>query len=97
MDSINDLEDYIRQQANDQLSSRTGGGLKSNQVMAGQLTPSTTYGESHRPTLRDRLKRQMEHSQQEQSRSKRASELHGLLCKHEDVARILELKEELGE
>lgn len=65
--------------------------------MAGQLTPSTTYGESHRPTLRDRLKRQVEHSQQEQSRSKRASELHGLLCKHEDVARILELKEELGE
>lgn len=75
MDSNKQAEDYIRQQANDQLSSRTG----------------------HRPTLRDRLKRQLEHSQQEQSRSKRASELHGLLCKHEDVARILELKEELGE
>lgn len=49
-----------------------------------------------RSTLRDRLKRQIERSHEEQHRVRRADELYDLLCKHPEVARILELIEEIG-
>lgn len=51
--------------------------------------------EEYRPTLRDRLKRQIESVTQEQQLAVKASELFDLLCKNPEVARILELMEDL--
>lgn len=48
-----------------------------------------------RPTLRDRLKKQIEAAVQERRRDRGANELFDLLCKNPDTARILELVEEL--
>lgn len=48
----------------------------------------------YRPTLRDRLKRQIESAVREQRRARSANELFELLEKNPDVARILELMEE---
>lgn len=54
-------------------------------------------GQLHRPSLRDRLKRTIEAAEQEQSRARKANELYDLLAKNPEVARILELLEDLGE
>jgi hypothetical protein len=48
-----------------------------------------------RPTLRDRLKKQIDHFAQEERRASKANELVDLLEKNPDVARILELVEDL--
>ena len=48
------------------------------------------------PTLRDRLKTRIERASQEQRKIRKADELMDLLCKNPDVARILELVEELN-
>ena len=49
------------------------------------------------PTLRERLQKQIHHSHKEQQTAWRAGELVELLNKNPEVARILELLEELGE
>lgn len=64
------------------------------QQMYQNATASGLIG-SNRLTLRDRLKRTMESAQQEERRSRKSSELYDLLNKHPEVARILELIEEL--
>lgn len=50
----------------------------------------------YKPTLRDRLKRQIESAGREQKRSRCANELFDLLNKNPEVARIFELMEEIN-
>lgn len=50
----------------------------------------------YRPTLRDRLMRTINDAAGQQRRARNANELFDLLNKHPDVARILELIEEVG-
>ncbi len=49
-----------------------------------------------RRTLRDRLKEQIDAAGQAEIRARKANELYDLLNQHPEVARILELIEEVG-
>ncbi len=50
----------------------------------------------YRPTLRDRLKRTIDDAGSQQRRARNANELFDLLNRNPEVARILELIEEVG-
>lgn len=50
----------------------------------------------YRPTLRDRLTRTIQDHGSQQRRARNANELFDLLNKHPEVARILELMEDVG-
>ncbi len=67
--------------------------LKASGQMAGMLGKST--GEPCRPSLRDRVASQLRRSNDEVARSMRLAELQHLLDKNPEVARILDLVEEV--
>ena len=70
--------------------------MRQKQGYVGQAQTVCDNAKAYRPTLRDRLKRQIESANETQSAARSANELYDLLDKHQDVARILELWEEIG-
>ncbi len=62
---------------------------------SGLLAGTTSQGEACRPCLRERVEAQLNHAHTEARKAQRLAELAELLHKHPDVARILDLVEEV--
>lgn len=65
------------------------------QTQSGMLGSQTAMTQACRTPLRDRIYRQMEESNMQARKLERLSELAGLLEKNPDIARILDLIEDV--